>query len=187
MSELMSTYQRNADGADKPVENNQTPRSFSRGHPRHSADWLSRLEHQAADSLIPEIAPAPARVGIADRSYLHTVTSFSGADLIIEIDGQAIGEAQSISFTESFSEGSLISGHIITTVFDRDTPAYDVARRRAPVTIRLRQANEFGQRAERVLENVMFTDRVGGVSVDDVFEAERYNFTAESIRRITNF
>lgn len=144
----------------------------------------ARIVFADGDDDIPEDRYA-RQYTEAPSSIRSVRRSFSGADLTIFVAGHAIGEAMAITFNEQFSgDGPRVSGTIQLYVFDRDTPITDIARSGRRVNLEIRQANEDGQSARRVIRGVRFLNRSGGANVNDFEEFENFNFEAEYIERI---
>lgn len=136
-----------------------------------------------------EEGPAVIATGVPVQSFI----TFSGADIMMIINGAIIGEAQSIHYEENleFSMGPAIKGYVEIVVFDNE-PGIRKALRTRPdpaeyPSLAMAAANEFGQKMIMAFKDVRFTTRTGKMDVDTVLLHERYHFEASDIVYLNDF
>lgn len=113
-------------------------------------------------------------------------TTFSGADVVLRVDGEAFGEASSIRWTES-ADGTLF-GAIVFTLFDATSIQNlrkNFLHRDEPLDyIHIEFANEYGQRMDYKIHEPEFTHSDGGISMDDIVLQDKVYFSAKYLEVI---
>lgn len=117
-----------------------------------------------------------------EKKY-KTYTSYSGADMMVIVNGDIVGEVMSILWKEDLQSGTY-TGYIDSMIFE-DEPLIKQALRKtnaqAGTTLHIALGNEFGQKTMIEFVDVMFVDRVGKLDVDTAHLEERYTFTANDM------
>lgn len=118
-----------------------------------------------------------------------TFTSFSGADIVVYIDGvKVIGELQEIQWTKQLGLSAglrPIKGTIKTVLFDRECPLMKYENE--VFSFLVLYANEYGQRKAEYISGIQLESVSSGVSVDDITQEATYTFTARNVDLIENF
>lgn len=122
------------------------------------------------------------------EKYSRTFTTFGGSDCIAVLNNETIGEWQGYEFTEKLgvilddngnptNKKSFI-GSMEISVFDRE-PSFRTALKKEGNEFTLFFATEYGQKASVHFKNIKFTERKGGISIDDIFMTEKYFFECD--------
>lgn len=123
------------------------------------------------------------------EEYSRTFTSFSGADYIAVLNNKVIGEFQGYNFKETLGvildeNGDRTSkrkfiGVMQICVFDCE-PVFREILKPEGNEFTLFFGNEYGQRGVIEFENIEFTERHGGVAIDDIVMTERYIYKCDN-------
>jgi ribosomal protein L7/L12 len=119
------------------------------------------------------------------RPYTTTFTSFSGADMVVSLDGKIIGELTEVRWEKQlgvYSAGE-VSGFIKAAAFDRD-PLADFEDKEFDILIRF--LNEFGQAKIEFIKGVRLKTKTGGASIDEFSQELEYTFEARDAVIIPN-
>lgn len=108
------------------------------------------------------------------NTYARTLTSFSGADMVVYFDDKVIGEFQEIAFQQDLKTG-VLNGTVTTAYFDRE--AFDPLKK---YNVTIKFLNEYGQSAEQYLLGVEFKTFTVGYSIDMICPEMHYTFTADN-------
>lgn len=126
-----------------------------------------------------------------DRGMMHTVTAFSGCDLVIRVNDKVVGEVSGIKFTEQFKKkydanGNVISdvtitGYLEVTFFNSEPTLRKIIREEGVKSFVIGYADEFGNWCKATFVNPEFTERFHNGGVDSIVFEERYLFSADDI------
>lgn len=115
---------------------------------------------------------------------LRTMTAFNGADMIVVINGQPVGEVQEIRYTEDIlpfrkADKTLpVQGHIKVVVFDK-SPLRDLLTGDDEVWLLF--GNEYGSKMVIRLEAFKCVKREGKFGIDNVLFYETFFFEATKV------
>jgi hypothetical protein len=145
---------------------------------------LSQIFKKIYIGLLP---PKNPKVLFPYINYAETYTAFGGIDMVLYIDGHAIGEAQCISWDYDMTKAKdeyPVCGKIGLILFDKDVlldRGVDIYNGSPEVDILMLVSNERGSRACREIKNVRFVGLYGGISLDDLYSKETYSYKAKEI------
>jgi len=118
-------------------------------------------------------------VQAVEEPGIFRITSYSGADIMLLLNGRIIGEAQVIQYKENLTaeDKPSFEGHIEVVVLNREPAIREAIRQtEGEHSIVLLFANEYGDKMSIRFEELNFTERQGSFSVDDVIPTEKYFF-----------
>jgi hypothetical protein len=109
--------------------------------------------------------------------YTYTMTSFSGADMVVHFDGKVIGELQEVRWKKNLDEfkPNKITGTIKAVVFEQD-PIGKYEQETFDILIRFQ--NEYGGHKLEFIKGVNLLTKDSGISVDDIIQYYDYTFEA---------
>lgn len=148
-------------------------------------DLQSALLSESAPELVAAVAEEKEM-----KSYVHTFSAFGGCDLIVVLNGEAIGETQEVRFTEDFAPRREdpsdpfskmllpIQGVMETVMFDRSAVREKIKGH--DDTLWLLFSNEYGSLSAFRFVDLKFLTRKLCFSVDHVVFGEEYRFEAQS-------
>lgn len=123
-------------------------------------------------------------------------TTFGGADVVMYVGGQAIGEVQSIKWTENFAiqrgNDLRVAGIMEVVLFNEDgTHRLDAYEKQYnnpfadPTNITLIFADEYGNSAYLEIKGVNFQGEATEISINKIFFGKEAEFTATDITPLT--
>lgn len=139
--------------------------------------WFAKLKKPVENTEPFTIEDLPRH----DTSFLRTYTSYSGADLVVTVNGKVIGELTNVRWykphqefidqlkNSDYYDKDLAIKKPVTVlaefaIFDKD--AFGDGLKDADIV--LTYANEYGQSSYRAIHGVQSLYETGGTSVDDI-------------------
>lgn len=120
-------------------------------------------------------------------TYQSKYTMFSGADVVVNIDGQLIGEIQGVEWNRQLSNGiggNKVEGIIQTCVFDKVPLEKYIGK---SFDMQLKFNNARGHSKVYLFEDVRLCEQSGGIGVDSTLEAVDYTFKAENFEAFPDY
>jgi len=148
-------------------------------------NWAVRPMLESADHEPAEIeAKWSSAEGVSFEGYRRTVTTFSGADALVVLNGNIIGEVQNIVWNEDFQSGDdpRVSGYVDVVMFETDGFKNALVENLQDTKLCVVFSNEYGQQAWTQFIDPVFSDMDTEISVDMILQMARYNFTAEDTK-----
>ena len=114
-------------------------------------------------------------------------SSFSGADLVISLDGKIIGEMSALTWEEDFfpEDEYAIKGEMEFVLFDSELSVYELAQSKKKFTTVMTYLNEFGQSLYYRIYDCLLTKRSGIHGIDEFIITEKYQFKAKKIEKLS--
>lgn len=119
--------------------------------------------------------------------YTSSFQVFSGADVVVNIDGQLIGEVQGVEWNRQLANGiggNKVEGIIQTCVFDK-TPLEKYIGK--SFDMKLKFHNERGHSKAYLFEDVQLCEQSGGIGTDSVLELIDYTFKAQNFEAFPDY
>ncbi|RHW32006.1 hypothetical protein [Oceanobacillus profundus] len=122
-----------------------------------------------------------------DETYSRTYIAFCGADLMVTINGEIVGELQELNWEEDFfaSDEYTINGEALFVTFEYELDLYKLAKEKREFNICIAYAAEYGKKMYYRIYDCLLTKRAGKHAVDDIVINEKYYFKAKRIEKIT--
>lgn len=123
-------------------------------------------------------------VQATEEPGVFRITSYSGADIMLLLNGRIIGEAQAIHYKENLTatDKAPFEGHVEVAIFNQEPPIRQAIRESGDEqSIVLLFANEYGDKMSIRFEGLRFTERLGSFSIDEVVSTEKYFFECDDM------
>lgn len=121
---------------------------------------------------------------MSEQRGLRTYTSYSGADIMTFFNGSIIGEVQAIHYEENLNatDDPPFDGYIEVAVFNSEPEIRRLIQKGiGNQDLKLLFANEHGDKMSVRFDNLVFTKRIGGFSIDNIVSTERYCFHCDDV------
>lgn len=148
---------------------------------------MTEVKEMTGEEAIQAIIPV-------DTQQLQTYTSFSGADIVVKLNGHFLGEVYELHYMERLKAERDESGNLLPNVEGKldsyifsTVPQIRRALQEVPRgmlfsdQLEVLLMNEFGNKVRMSFTNAQFTYAKAKFSVDDVIIGERFHFVADAI------
>lgn len=138
---------------------------------------------------MPELNWFPDEIYPDNVDYTKSYASFSGADLIVTIDGEVVVELIDIEWEEDFYVDDIhdypISGVAKFVIFGYELSLYELAKQKKKFDICMTYQDEVGNKISYRIYDCLLTKRSGKHGVNKVVVSESYHFKAKKVEMLT--